>query len=108
MGQASQTETPICFPGAGQESEALLKIKLRITPPVSNGRLPGALMTFRVIVAAYLSINHIYLSRPALLIAGKGGPGPGRADRFSINNNLFTQDAPELPGNLTNPKTPSL
>lgn len=51
-----------------------MKIKLRITPPVSNGRLPGALMTFRVIVAAYLSINHIYLSRPALLIAGKGGP----------------------------------
>lgn len=74
MGQASQTETPICFPGAGQESEALLKIKLRITLPVSNGRLPVALMTFRVIVAAYLSINHIYLSWQALLIAGKGGP----------------------------------
>lgn len=81
-----------------------MKIKLRITLPVSNGRLPGALMTFRVIVAAYLSINHIYFSR---LIAGKGGRS-GRADRFSINNNLFTQDALELPRNLTNPKAPSL
>lgn len=108
MGRASQTETPICFPGAGQESEALLKIKLRITLPVSNGRLPSALMTFRVIVAAYLSINHIYFSRPALLIAGKGDGRSGRADRFSINNNLFTHDALELPWNLTNPKAPSL
>lgn len=78
MGRASQTETPICFPGAA-ESEALLKIKPRITPPVSSGRLPGALMTFPVIVPAYLSINHIYLSRPAPLIAGTGGwLGPRR------------------------------
>lgn len=106
-GRTSQTETPSVSP-ARAESEALLKIKPRITPPVSSGRLPGALMTFPVIVPAYLSINHIYLLRPALLIAGKEGGGLGPADRFSINNNLFAQNALESPWNLTNLKAPSL
>ena len=69
-----------------------MKIKPRITPPVSNGRLPGALKTFPVIVPAYLSINHIYLFRPAGLPAGTGGRS-GRADRFSINNILCAQNA---------------
>lgn len=61
-----------------------MKIKPRITPPVSNGRLPGALMTFPVIVSAYLSINHIYLSRPALLIAGKWEPAQAAPIAFQL------------------------
>lgn len=71
----------------------MLKIKPRITPPVSSGRLSGALMTFPVILPAYLSINHIYLLRPAPADGERRGPALGRADRFSINNILWAQSA---------------
>lgn len=66
-------------------------------------------MTFRVIVAAYLSINHIYLFAAGAADCRKKGGGQAQAaaaDRFSINNNLFTQHVLELPQNLTNPKAP--
>lgn len=81
-----RAESPHLFLNCGIKSAAVLKIKRRITPSVSNECLPEALMTFQMIAPAYLAINHIHLCSQG---TGIGREGVIRTPRAPINNILY-------------------